>query len=451
MDTGYEERLGTEPVGKLIFRMALPAVVAQLVNLLYNMVDRIYIGHIPVHGSDALAGVGICSTLIILAAAFAQFSGGAGAPLASIALGKGDRGYAEKMLGNGFTLNLIFTVALTVIMVIFMRPLLYLTGASERTIGYAVSYFSIYLSGTFFVMVNIGLVLFINAQGRPGYSMVSTLLGAVLNIVLDPVFIFVFDMGVAGAALASVISQAVSGIFVLRFLCSDKATLRLRRTALRLDGGVVRKMVALGVSPFVMASTESVIGFVLNGTLARYGDIYVSALAVMQSCMQIVGVPLSGFAQGCTPVTSYNFGRKYNDRVKQAFRVSLLVNFFYGLVLIVTMMIFPAFYAKIFTSDPKLIGTVREMMPIFVAGMSIFGMQRACQNTFVALDEARISLLIAFLRKIFLLVPLALILPHIMGVKGVYAGEAIADGTAAVICMIIFAVRFPKILKRNNS
>lgn len=450
MNTGYEQRMGTEPVGKLILRMSLPAVVAQVVNLLYNIVDRIYIGHIPIEGANALAGVGLCSTLIILVAAFGQFAGGGGAPLASMALGKSDRESAEKLLGNGFTLNLIFTVILTAVLFAFMRPVLFLIGASENTIGYAVSYFSIYILGTFFVMATTGLVMFVNAQGRPGYAMVSTLIGAGLNIGLDPLFIFAFHMGVAGAALASVISQVISALFVLRFLCSEKASLRLKRSAMKLDWKVVKRMMALGISPFVMSCTESVIGFVLNGSLAHYGDIYVSALAVMQSCMQIVGVPLNGFSQGTTPVISYNFGSRNNGRVKRAYWISWLVNFLYGLVLIVTMMIFPAFYAKIFTQDPALVQTVKQTMPLFVSGMSIFGMQRACQNTFVALDQAKISLFIAFLRKIFLLVPLVLILPHYFGVMGVFAGEAIADGTAAIICMIIFLVRFPKILSKNE-
>jgi putative MATE family efflux protein len=451
MGTGYEERMGTEPVTKLIFQMALPAVVAQFVNLLYNIVDRIYIGHIAGHGADALAGVGICSTLIILISAFASFAGGGGAPLASMALGRGDRRLAERILGNGFTLDLFFTVILTVLMAAFMKPLLILTGASDRTLGYAVSYFSVYLTGTFFVMVTAGLTMFINAQGRPGFAMVSTLVGAGLNIGLDPLFIFTFRMGVAGAALASVISQVVSGFMVLGFLFSRKASLRLKREAMKPDGAVLRQMLALGVSPFVMASTESIIGFVLNGTLSKFGDIYVSALSVMQSCMQIVGVPLNGFSQGCTPVISYNFGRRNNDRVRKAFRVSWSVNLFYGLALVLTMMVFPAFYARIFTADAKLIETVRRTMPVFVAGMGIFGMQRACQNTFVALNEAKISLFIAFLRKIFLLVPLALILPHFMGVMGVFTAEAVADATAAVICMLIFLVRFPKILKGNAA
>lgn len=451
MDSKYEDRLGTEKVSRLIFQMALPGVIAQLVNLLYNIVDRIYIGHIPNEGPNALAGVGICNTLIILISAFSQFAGGGGAPLASMSLGRGDRKSAEKFLGNGLFLDIFFSVVLMLVFFFFQKPLLYLTGASENTFRYARDYFSIYLLGTFFVMVTTGLVMFINAQGRPTLTMFVTLIGAGLNIVLDPLFIFVFEMGVRGAAIATVISQVVSGILVLRFLCSDKATLRIKKDALRPDAFTIKKMLALGVSPFVMASTESVIGFVLNGSLAAYGDIYVSALAVMQSCMQFVSVPLTGFSQGCTPVISYNYGKGSGGRVKEAFRVSLTVNFTYGFVLIVSMMIFPGFYARIFSSDPELISTVEQYMPLFVKGMSIFGMQRACQNAFVALDQAKISLFIAFLRKIFLLVPLALILPHFMGVRGVFAGEAIADGTAAVICMTIFLRRFPKILAKAKN
>ncbi len=450
MEKNYEERMGSAPVGGLVMSMAMPAVVAQIVNLLYNIVDRIYIGHIPDIGTNALAGVGICNTLIILITAFAMFTGGGGAPLASMALGRGDREGAERMLGNGVMLDIIFSVGLITVIGIFMRPILMKTGGSLNTIGYAVSYMSIYLIGTFFVMVSTGITMFINAQGQAGRSMFSTVIGAVANIVLDPIFIFVFGMGVRGAAIATVISQAISAFYVLHFLTSDKASLRLRRKAMRPDGATIRKMMALGVSPFVMASTESVIGFVLNGSLVVYGDIYVSALAIEQSCMQFIGVPLNGFAQGCTPVISYNFGARKNERVKDAVKIMAIVNLVYSVILVALMMIFPTVWAHIFTRDAVLIETVQKTLPTFVVGMSIFGLQRAFQDTFVALGEAKISVFIAFLRKIFLLVPLALILPHFMGVMGVFRAEAIADTTAATCCCIIFAIRFPKILKNNQ-
>lgn len=446
MNKQYEDRLGSAPTGRLIFSMALPAVIAQVVNLLYNIVDRIYIGHIRGIGTDALAGVGICSTLIILITAFAMFAGGGGAPLASMALGKGNREEAERLLGNGVTLDIIFSVCLMTFIGIFMRPILIKTGGSENTIGYAISYMSVYLAGTFFVMISTGITMFINAQGQAGRAMFSTLLGAACNIALDPVFIFVFGLGVRGAAIATVLSQAASAIYVLRFLTSEKATLRLRISAMRPDGKTIRKMMALGVSPFIMASTESVIGFVLNGSLVVYGDIYVSALAVLQSCMQFIGVPLSGFSQGCSPVIAYNFGARKNDRVKEAVRISAVVNLGYSVALVSLMVLFPGAWARIFTKDAGLIEVVKTTMPVFICGMSIFGLQRAFQNTFVALGEAKISMFIAFLRKIFLLVPLALILPRFWGVMGIFRAEAIADITAASCCCLIFAIRFPRIL-----
>ncbi len=451
MEKDYEKRLGSAPVGGLVFSMALPSVVAQIVNLLYNIVDRIYIGHIKDIGTDALAGVGICSTLIILITAFAMFAGGGGAPLASMALGRGDRERAERMLGNGITLDIIFSLFLVAVIGIFMRPILMATGGSEHTIGYAMSYMSIYLVGTFFVMVSTGITMFINAQGQTRRSMISTVIGAAANIVLDPIFIFIFGMGVRGAAIATVISQVISALYVLHFLTSDRASLRLKRRAMKPDGPTIRSMLSLGISPFIMASTESVIGFVLNGSLVRYGDIYVSALSIEQSCMQFIGVPLGGFMQGCTPVISYNFGAKKSGRVKNTVKIMASVNLIYSVLLVALMMAFPEFWAGIFRKDPQLIDAVSRTLPTFVAGMSIFGLQRACQQTFVALNEARISVFIAFLRKIFLLVPLSLILPRFMGLMGVFRAEPIADISAAVCCCIIFAVRFPAILRKNEA
>jgi putative MATE family efflux protein len=445
----YEEQLGSEKILPLIVKMTIPAVTAQLVNLLYNIVDRIYIGHIRGIGTDALAGVGICNTLIILVAAFSQIVGGGGAPIAAIALGRGDRERAEKTLGNGTTFLLICSAVLMAVLYIFMRPLLRLTGGSDATLPYAVTYFSIYLTGTFFVMVSTGLNAFINTQGRPGIAMVSTLVGAALNIVLDPILIFGFHMGVAGAAIATVISQAVSAAWILYFLLSRNATLRIRKNCLRPDREIMLSMTGLGVSPFIMASTESLIGFVLNGSLAVYGDIYVSALTIMQSALQFVSVPLTGFSQGCIPILSYNYGHANVRRVKDAYRILLAVEFFYGFALIVFMIVFPGLTARIFTNDAALIAVVKKAMPVFLAGMSIFGLQRACQNTFVALDQAKISIFIALLRKVILLIPLALILPHFMGVTGVFAAEAIADATAAICCTVIFAIRFPKILQNT--
>ena len=448
MNHSYEERLGTDPMLRLIFRMALPAVAAQFVNLLYAIVDRVYIGHIPGIGTDALAGVGVTMSIVILISSFSAIVGAGGAPLAVIALGQGNRERAGKILGNGFVLLLLFTVVTSSLAYLFMEPVLLLTGASEHTLGYAEDYLSVYLLGTLFVELSVGLNAFINTQGRPGIAMTSVLIGAAMNIVLDPVFIFGLDMGVKGAALATILSQACSAGWVLRFLFSRQASLPLERRYMKLDKGIVLSMLALGVSSFIMASTESLVGFVLNGSLKHFGDIHVSALAILQSAMQFASVPLVGFAQGFVPVASYNYGHGYKDRVRSCFRISLITMFSFNFALMLLMICFPSVVASAFTDDEVLIGTVRCVMPVFLAGMTIFGLQRACQNMFVALGQARISIFIALLRKVILLIPLALLLPRFWGVNGIYAAEAISDATAAVCCTLLFAWKFPKILSR---
>lgn len=448
MNHSYEERLGTDPMLRLIFRMALPAVAAQFVNLLYAIVDRVYIGHISGIGTDALAGVGVTMSIVILISSFSAIVGAGGAPLAAIALGQGNRERAGKILGNGFVLLLLFTVVTSSLAYLFMESVLLLTGASEHTLGYAEDYLSVYLLGTLFVELSVGLNAFINTQGRPGIAMTSVLIGAAMNIVLDPVFIFGLDMGVKGAALATILSQACSAGWVLRFLFSRQASLPLERRYMKLDKGIVLSMLALGVSPFIMASTESLVGFVLNGSLKHFGDIHVSALAILQSAMQFASVPLVGFAQGFVPVASYNYGHGYKDRVRSCFRISLITMFSFNFVLMLLMICFPSVVASAFTDDEVLIGTVRCVMPVFLAGMTIFGLQRACQNMFVALGQARISIFIALLRKVILLIPLALLLPRFWGVNGIYAAEAISDATAAVCCTLLFAWKFPKILSR---
>lgn len=451
MNNRHEERLGTDRMLPLVFKMALPAVIAQVVNLLYNLVDRIYIGHIPEIGTQALAGIGVAGSLIILISAFSAIVAGGGAPLAAIALGQGNRVRAGKILGNGFILLLIFTLFTSALSYIFMEPILLYTGASQQTIGYATDYLSIYLIGTLFVEVSVGLNTFINTQGRPGIAMWSIIIGAFLNILLDPLFIFVFEWGVKGAAIATIISQACSACWVLAFLTSNRASLRLERKYMKLDKKVIGAILALGASPFIMASTESLVGFVLNGSLKAFGDIYVGALTIMQSAMLIVSVPLSGFALGFVPIVSYNYGHGDRGRVKECFKIVLTVMFLFNFVLMLLMILFPSVIASVFTSDEELIGTVAQVMPVFLAGMTIFGLQRACQNMFVALGQAKVSIFIALLRKVILLVPLALILPQFMGVMGVYAAEGISDATAAICCTLIFAIQFPKIMRKLGA
>ncbi len=453
-DKRYEEKLGTEPMLPLIFKMALPSVVAQIVNLLYNIVDRVYIGHIEGTGTAALAGVGITTSVIILISAFAMIVGGGASPLAAIALGQGNREQAGKMLGNGFSLLILFTVLTTALTYLFMDPILLFSGADQETLPIAREYLEIYLIGTFFVQIATGLNSFINVQGRPGIAMTAVVIGAALNIVLDPIFIFVFGLGVRGAAIATVLSQAASAAWIIHFLMSGKASLKLERRYMKLEKKILTATLSLGLSPFIMASTESLIGFVLNSSLSTYGVIYVSALAIMQSAMQLISAPLNGFAQGFIPIISYNYGHKNIQRVKSCASISITFMFSFNLVITVLMMIFPETVAGAFTQDQALIAVTERSMPLFLAGMTIFGLQRACQNIFVSLNQAKISIFIALLRKVFLLIPLALILPglferytEIEGVKGIFAAEAISDGIAAVCCTVIFLIMFPKILK----
>ena len=452
MSMRSDERLCNEKMLPLVFKMALPSVAAQLVNLLYGIIDKIYIGHIEGVGADALAGVGITTSIILLISAFSSLVGGGGSPLAAIELGKGNIDGARKILNNGFVMLLFFALLCTTVPHFVMTPVLKFAGASDNTLPYAVDYLSIYLIGTVFVMISTGLNMFINCQGRPGIAMASVLIGAVLNTALDPIFIFAFGLGVKGAAIATVISQAASAAWVLRFLFSSKAYMRLDFKDMKPDLGVIGKITALGISPFVMASTESLVGFALNGQLQKYGnDIHVGALCVMQSAMQMVSIPLAGFSQGIIPILSYNYGHRRNDRVKEGFKITLAVMFGFNLVTMLFMILCPALIGRMFTDDGAVIETVARYMPVFLLGMTIFGLQRTCQNTFVALGQAKISLFIALLRKVILLVPLAYILPTFMGVVGVYVAESVADATAATLCTIIFLVTFPKILNKNDT
>lgn len=446
----YEERLGSEKMLPLILRMALPGVAAQLINLLYSIVDRVYIGHIPQFGTDALAGIGVTSSIIMLITAFSAIVGIGGAPLASIALGRGDRERAEYILGNGLLLLVIFSIITAAISYLFMEPILLFTGASQNTLPYATDYLKVYLIGTIFVQIVTGLNSFISAQGRPAIAMYSVLLGAVINIALDPIFIYTLNMGVKGAALATIISQCCSAAWILIFLFSKNASLRLNLKYLKPQKNVILMTLALGMSPFIMASTESLVGFVLNGSLKHFGDIHVSTMAIIQSALLFTTVPMTGFAQGFVPIVSYNYGRGNSARVKECFKISLIIMALFNALLTLFIILCPTLVSSIFTNDVELISVVREFMPIFFIGMVLFGIQRTCQNMFVALGEPKISIFIALLRKVILLIPLALTLPNFMGVTGIYTAEAVADAIAAIICTIIFFAQFPRILKKGE-
>ena len=436
-----DEKLGTEPLGKLIISMALPSVAAQLVNVIYNMVDRIYIGHIPGAGAQALTGLGISLPVILLIQAFSSLAGMGGAPQASIQLGRGDRDRAEKILGNSVAMLAAFAVVLTAGFYLFKTPLLYLFGASDATIIYAQDYLNIYLAGTVFVMAYQGLNMYISCQGHARTAMVSVLIGAVLNIGLDPLFIFALGMGIQGAALATIISQGVSAVWVVSFLLSKRTGLHIRRKNIRPDGKIIGAIAALGISPFVMQSTESLINIVLNSSLRNYGgDLYVGALTIMQSVLQLIVIPVQGFSQGVQPIISYNFGAGKIARVKKTFQTSLSAIWAFGFVFTGIVMLFPGFFAGLFTSDAQLLRLTEAKMPLFLAGLLIFGIQMTCQSTFMGLGRAKISLFIALWRKVILLIPLALILPRFMGVDGVYWAEPLADGISAVTAGILFVL-----------
>ena len=437
---GSESALATAPIGKLMWKLAVPSVAAQFINLLYNIVDRIYIGHIPVIGGTALTGLGVTFPIITLISAFAAFAGQGGAPLASIRLGAGDREGAERILGNSVTLLLCASAVLTVVFQLIQRPVLMAFGASEATIGYATDYITIYLLGTVFVQLALGLNTFISAQGRAMTAMCSVLIGAILNIVLDPVFIFVFDMGVRGAALATILSQAVSAAWVVLFLCSRRSGLRIRPQHMRLRRAVVSRIAGLGVAPFIMQSTESLVTVVLNSGLQRYGgDLYVGTLTIIQSVMQMVVMPVQGITQGVQPLMSFNYGAGNYARVRRTFWLLLRVTLTATVSAFLIVLLIPGPLAMLFNDDEELVQLVARVMPVFFGGIWAFGAQMACQSAFMALGQARTSLFLALLRKVILLVPLAIVLPMALGnVMGIYIAEPIADALASATTLTLF-------------
>ncbi len=436
-----DERLGSAPLGRLIVSLAIPAVIAQLINVIYNMVDRIYIGHIANVGPQALTGLGLSLPIILLIQAFSSLAGMGGAPRASIQLGKGNRQEAERILGNSVTILLFFAIILTFGFYLCKRPLLYMFGASDATIVFAEGYLDIYLIGTVFVMAYQGLNMFISCQGHAKTAMFSVLIGALLNIVLDPVFIFGLGMGIQGAALATIISQGVSAVWVVSFLLSKKSGLRIRSKNMYPDFRVIGSIAALGVSPFVMQSTESLINIVLNRGLQQYGgDLYVGTLTILQSVMQFIVIPSQGFTQGAQPILSYNYGAGAIERVRKAFQIMFGIVCGFGVVFTSVVMLVPRFFAGLFTSDESLLALAESSMPVFIAGGLIFGIQMACQSTFMGLGKAGISLFIALWRKVILLIPLAIILPHFFGVDGIYWAEPLADVTSALTAGILFYI-----------
>ena len=448
------QAMETEKIPRLLAQLAIPAVVAQIINLLYNIVDRIYIGHISGVGAAALTGVGLFTPILMLINAFAMLAGSGGAPRAAISMGKKDNKTAEKILGNCFISLVIVALIITIIVLIFNEPLLYLFGASENTIGYARSYICIYAIGTISVMVTLGLNAFISAQGFSKISMLTVLIGAVTNIVLDPIFIFVFNMGVNGAAWATIISQTISAIWAFQFLLSKKTVLRLRKDCMKIEKDILVPCIGLGVAPFIMQSTESVLVLCFNSSLLAYGgDLAVGAMTILSSVMQFAMLPLQGMTQGGQPIISYNYGAEKLDRVKSAFKLQLMACFIYALALWLLAMFVPSLFAMIFTSDPDLVEITSWALRIYLFAIPMMGIQVACQQTFIAFGNSKTSAFLAIFRKLIVLIPLIYILPMILTDKvfAVFLAEPIADTIASVTTATLFYISLKKMIRTKNQ
>lgn len=445
--------LGTAPLGKLMLRMALPTVIAQLVNLLYNIVDRVFIGHIPGIGSDALTGVGLCLPMILMVNAFAMLGAAGGAPRAAIALGQGNKAEAEKIMGNCYSLLLIFAIILTGIYLLFAEQLLWLFGASKNTIGYAVDYIRIYALGNLFQLTVLGLNSFLTTQGFSNFAMITTMIGALMNLILDPILIYGCHMGVRGAAVATIISQAVSALWVLWFLTKGKkTTLRLRLGLMCLDPKVFGPCLALGVSGFVMLSTEAVLNICFNSSLSRFGgDIAVGSMTIISSCANLALLPTSGICQGCQPITSYNFGAGNTQRVKKCVFTQIAICGGYTFLFWAACMLCPQVFAGMFSSDPALIEYTSWTLRVYMSGIFAMGFQTSCQQSFMAMGQAKISLLLACLRKLILLIPMIYILPLFIEnrVFAVFLAESVSDILAASVTVTVFISRFNLILKKG--
>lgn len=445
--------LGTAPIGKLLFKLAVRSVIAQIVNLLYNMVDRIYIGHYDPTGL-ALTGVGICMPIIMAVSAFAALVGMGGAPNASIAMGQKDNARAEKIMGNCLSFLILLSVILTVVVSVWCRPLLLAFGASENTIDAAVEYMQIYAIGTLFVQFALGMNAFITAQGFTTVSMLSVLIGAVLNIVLDPVFIFLFHMGVRGAALATIISQAVSAIWVVWFLCSKRSTLRLKLKNLRIVPKILLPCLFLGVSPFIMQITESVLSVCFNTSLLKYGgDIAVGSMTILSTLMQFCMLPLNGLTQGAQPITSFNFGAQKYTRVRRSFKLLLISCLVYSTLLWALVMLFPSMFVRMFNSNPALIEYASSAMRVYFAVCALFGIQIACQQTLIAIGNAKTSVFLAIFRKLVLLIPFIYILPLLFENKAfaVFLAEPVSDFIAVTTTAILFTIYFKKAVPKTDQ
>lgn len=444
--------LGRDRIGRLLFRLALPSILAQLINALYNIVDRMYIGRIPDIGATALTGVGVTFPIVMIISAFSALIGMGGAPRAAIKMGEGKNEEAARILGNCFAALLGISVLLTVVFILFRDPLLLCFGASQETLPYASSYLLIYVSGTVFVQLALGLNPFINAQGFAKTGMLTVLIGAVLNIVLDPIFIFGLGMGVQGAAIATILSQAVSALWVLLFLCGRRTRLRIRFQNMRPRASILLPVLALGLSPFIMQSTESLVNIALNASLQRYGgDSAVGAMTICSSVLQFLLMPVTGLTQGASPIVSYNYGARNTHRVRRAFRLIFLWSICISTICWLALMLFPGAFVAIFSDDPALTEKAVWAIRIFTGCLFALGVQFSCQQTFVALGQAKTSLFLALLRKVFLLIPLIFILPLFFADKvfAVFLAEPVADLLASATTGTVFFIRFKGILAKS--
>lgn len=447
--------LGTDPIPRLLRRLALPTVTAQVINMLYNIVDRIYIGHMPAEGALALTGVGVCMPVIMVVTAFALLVASGGAPRASIAMGRGDQEEAQKILGSCFLFQVLISLLLSAVLLLWGRPVLLAFGASENTITYATDYLSVYALGTLFVQLTLGMNAFITAQGFTKISMASVMIGAVCNIVLDPIFIYALGMGVRGAALATILSQAVSCCWVLLFLTGPKTLLRLQRRNLRLSPRILLPCLALGLAPFIMGASESIIAVCYNSSLlAAGGDIAVGAMTILTSVMQFALLPLQGLGQGAQPIASYNYGAKKPQRVRATFWLLLKVSLLYSALFWALLMLAPQVFVGMFTADAALAAFTIGAVRVYFAVLLVFGLQVACQMTFIAIGSAKASIVVAVMRKFVLLIPLIYTLPRLFSgapTTAIYAAEPVADLLAVTFTAVLFGVQFKKSMKKLET
>jgi len=448
-----ENKLGTRSIGKLLFSLAIPTIVAQIVNMLYSIVDRIYIGHIPSIGAKALTGVGLTFPIIMLISAFSSLIGAGGAPLVAIKMGQKKNDEAEKILGNCFIILIEISIVLTIVFCIFGKKLMLLFGASSETLPYALSFLNTYILGTIFVQITLGMNTFITTQGFTKISMFTIIIGAVISIILDPIFIFGFKMGVQGAALANIIAQSVSAVWTLSFLFGSKTKIKIRKKNMHIKKSIIIPVLFLGVSPFVMTSTESLLNIALNSSLHRYGgDMFVGAMTIMTTLMQMMTLPITGLTQGAQPIISYNYGAKNNERVKKAFKLLIASSVGYTTLFWILMMTMPKIFISIFTSNAELIKTTVWSIRIYMAAIFVIGAQMSCQQTFVALGQAKVSLFNALLRKVILLIPAIYILPNFFSNKvfAVFLAEPVSDAIAVFVTVTMFLTKIKGILSENT-